>query len=130
MSNQPTPSEAEQRAAHDDDRRHQDRVPLELRPRRARRWVGGAWRDLEATVVDISSRGLGLSLNDEVRLGDRVSLTIPISQDTPDLKVTVEIRHVRAESNAGLWRAGGLFRSLPPADHDRVMRFIRSSSRL
>ncbi len=129
MPSQPTPSEAGQHAAHEDDRRHQERVPLQLRPNRARRWVTGAWRDVDATVVDISSRGLGLSLNAEVRLGDRVSLNIPLD-DRSDLKVTVEIRHVRPEADAGQWRAGGLFRTLPPADHDRVMRFIRASSGL
>jgi hypothetical protein len=113
--------------SHEDDRRHQERVPLLLRPSRARRWITGAWRDVEATLLDISSRGLGLSLNDEVRLGDRLSLTIPL-QDGADLKVTVEIRHVRPEANSGQWRAGGLFRNLPTADHDRVMRFIRATS--
>jgi c-di-GMP-binding flagellar brake protein YcgR len=131
MSSQPTPSnETEQHAAHEGDRRHQQRVPLQLRANRARRWVAGAWRDLEALLTDISSRGIGLSLTDEVRLGDRVSLTVALQGDDADLRVTVEIRHVRPDAQTGRWRAGGLFRNLPPHDHERVMRFIESSSRL
>src|SRR6266851_729985 len=35
----------------EDERRHQVRVPLRLPVPRARRWVGGAWRDLDATIV-------------------------------------------------------------------------------
>jgi hypothetical protein len=120
--------EARQPAAPEDDRRVQERVQLHVIARRARRWVGGAWRDLEAMLVDISSRGVGLSLSDEVRLGDRVSLMIPMEDGGDDLRVTVEIRHVRPAAKPGHWRAGGLFRNLPPEDHSRVMRFIRATS--
>ncbi len=85
----------------EDDRRHQARVALQIRANRARRWYGGAWHDLEATIVDLSSRGVGLSLS------------------------TLEVRHVRPDSRAeSTWRAGGLFRNLLPADHERVIRFI------
>jgi hypothetical protein len=113
----------------EDERRHQVRVPARIRSNRSRRWVGGAWRDLEATVVDISSRGVGLSLDQEVRLGDRVSLSVPLADGQPDLRLTVEVRHVRreagsAEPASSLWRAGGLFRNLAPLDHERVIRFI------
>jgi hypothetical protein len=120
---------AEDHVTREQDRRHQQRVPLQLSARRARRWVGGAWRDLEATLVDISSRGVGLSLTDEVRLGDRVSLTIELEGDSADLRVTVEIRHVRPHASSGRWLAGGLFRNLPAQDHERVMRFIEASAR-
>lgn len=108
-----------------DDRRQQARVPLQIRVNRARRWVNGAWRDLEATVVDLSSRGLGLSLNQKAQIGDRLSLTVPLDQGGPDLKVALEIRHIQVDARtADTWRAGGLFRNLPPADHERVIRFI------
>ena len=46
----------------DDERRQQVRVPVQLAVSRARRWVGGAWRDIDATVVDLSSRGVGLRI--------------------------------------------------------------------
>jgi hypothetical protein len=109
----------------EDDRRHQARVPVQIRATRARRWVGGAWHDLEATVVDLSSRGVGLSLDREAHVGDRLSLAFPLDPGAPDLRVTFEIRHVRADTRAeSTWRAGGLFRSLLPADHERVIRFI------
>ena len=98
---------------------------LRLPATRARRWAGGAWRDLEATVVDLSSRGVGLSLSQAVNLGDRLSLAIPLADGGPDLRVTVEVRHARQEPpDTSTWRAGGLFRTLPPADHERVMRFV------
>lgn len=112
------------------DRRDQDRTLLHVNARRARRWVGGAWRDLDAVLVDISSRGIGVVLSDEVRLGDRLSLTIPMDDLDGDLRVTVEIRHVRSVGQPGTWRAGGLFRNLAPADHACVLRFIRASSHL
>ncbi len=109
----------------EDDRRHQARVALQIRANRARRWVGGAWHDLEATVVDLSSRGLGLSLSQEVHVGDRLSLTVPLDEGSPDLRVTLEVRHVRPDTRTeSTWRAGGLFRNLLPADHERVTRFI------
>jgi PilZ domain len=110
--------------ARDDERRQQERVPLNVRANRARRWVGGAWRDLEALLVDLSSRGVGLNLDREVHVGDRVSLVIPMTDGGADLRVTVEIRHVRVEPNTAHWRAGGLFRNLTPADHERVIRLI------
>ena len=108
----------------DEDRRNQERVPLRLRATRARRWLGGAWRDLDAMVVDLSSRGVGVSLDQEVHVGERLSLAIPLNDGSPDLRVTVEVRHVRVDSSAHQWRAGGLFRNLPPTDHERVIRFI------
>jgi hypothetical protein len=109
----------------EDERRHQVRVPLHVRASRARRWVGGAWRDLDATVVDLSSRGVGLRLDQEVHVGDRLSLVIPLDQGSPDLRVTVEVRHMRPDPKSDQpWRAGGLFRNLAPLDHERVVRFI------
>src|SRR5258708_3731827 len=46
-------------------------------------------------------------------------------QPTIELRVTLEIRHVRPDNRSdGTWRAGGLFRNLLPADHERVVRFI------
>jgi len=109
----------------EDERRHQVRVPIQIRPSRARRWVGGAWRDIDALLVDLSSRGVGLTLAQEVQLGDRVSLSVRLGDDQSDLRLTVEIRHVRRHARPELgWRAGGLFRNLPPADHERVIRFI------
>jgi hypothetical protein len=109
----------------EDDRRHQTRVAVQIPANRARRWIGGAWHDLDATVVDLSSRGVGLSLNQEAHVGDRLSLAVPLDEGSPDLKITLEIRHVRPDSRSeSTWRAGGLFRNLLPADHERVIRFI------
>jgi c-di-GMP-binding flagellar brake protein YcgR len=108
----------------EDERRNQVRVPLRLRANRARRWVAGAWRDLQATLVDLSSRGIGVSLDHEVQLGDRLSLMVPLNDEYPDLRVTVEVRHVHRDPKSEIWRAGGLFRNLQPAEHERVIRFI------
>jgi c-di-GMP-binding flagellar brake protein YcgR len=113
-----------------DERRNQVRVPLNLRATRARRWAVGAWRDLDATLVDLSSRGVGVILDQQVQLGDRVSLSLPLGDGQPDLRVTFEVRHVRPEAKvAHTWRAGGLFRTLTPADHERVLRFIYAELR-
>jgi c-di-GMP-binding flagellar brake protein YcgR len=108
------------------ERRHQLRVPLRIRATRARRWAAGAWHDLEATLVDLSSRGVGVGLDEEVHLGDRLSLAVSLGDGQPDLRVTVELRHVRRDGagSTHAWRAGGLFRSLAPPDHERIIRFI------
>jgi c-di-GMP-binding flagellar brake protein YcgR len=109
----------------EDERRHQARVPVQIRPNRARRWVGGAWRDLDAMLVDLSSRGIGLSVDHQVKLGDRLSLVVPLGDGQPDLRVTVEVRHVQSDRKTpDRWRAGGVFRNLAPVDHERVIRFI------
>jgi hypothetical protein len=108
----------------EDERRHQARVSLHLPASRARRWVGGAWRDLRADVADLSSRGVGLRLDQEVHLGDRLSLSVPLGDGEADLRVTVEVRHVRQDARTGEWRAGGLFRTLSAVDHERVIRYV------
>jgi c-di-GMP-binding flagellar brake protein YcgR len=109
----------------EDERRHQIRVQLRIKAPRARRWVGGAWRDLEATVVDLSSRGIGLLVDHAVQLGERLSLVLPLADGEADLRLTVEVRHAKPDPNAdGTWRVGGPFRSLTPQDHERVIRFI------
>jgi len=114
----------------EDERRNQVRVPLQLRATRARRWTAGAWHDLDATLVDLSSRGVGVNLDQEVHLGDRLSLAVPLGDGQPDLRVTFEVRHVRPTNKPGqAWRAGGLFRTSTPADHERVIRFIYAELR-
>jgi hypothetical protein len=65
-------------------------------------------------------------LDREVRTGDRLSLIFPLG-DGPDMRVTLEVRHVRPEE--GRWRAGGLFRALPPVEHERVVRYIFAEMR-
>src|ERR1700694_1198741 len=118
---------------HEDERRHRVRVLLEIRATRARRWVGGAWRDLEATLSDLSSRGVGLSLDHEVNVGDRLSIAAPLGDGSPDLRTTIEVRyvHLHPQSEAGAggavapsWHAGGPFRNMSPVDHERVIRFL------
>ena len=108
----------------EDERRHQPRVPVQLHATRARHWATGAWHDVDALVVDLSSRGIGLQIDRVVRVGDRLSVIMPLSDGAPDLRVTVEVRHVRTEAEAGKWRVGGPFRNLPETDHERVIRFI------
>jgi hypothetical protein len=108
----------------EDERRQHLRVPLQLKATRARRWALGAWQDISATVVDLSSRGIGLSLESEVRIGERLSLSISLDDGAPDVRFTVEVRHVHATQHQGTCRAGGAFRNLTPADHERVIRFI------
>jgi hypothetical protein len=108
-----------------DERRLQVRVPMQITPTRARHWVGGAWRDIDAKLVDLSSRGVGLSLTSEVQLGARLSLVVPLADGHPDLRLTVEVRHVRRTGKPEQpWRAGGLFRTLSQPDHERLIRFI------
>jgi c-di-GMP-binding flagellar brake protein YcgR len=100
-------------------------VQLRIKSPRARRWIGGAWRDLEATVVDLSSRGIGLLVDSKVQIGERLSLVLPLVDGEADLRLTVEVRHAKPDPNAaGFWRVGGPFRSLTPQDHERVIRFI------
>ena len=109
---------------HEEERRHQVRVTLHMRIHRARRWSAGAWREIGAEVVDLSSRGVGLHVDQPVQVGDRLSLVMPLGDGEPDLRVTVEVRHVHGDSSVGGCRAGGPFKSLAPADHERVVRFI------
>jgi hypothetical protein len=111
-------------AAQHEERRHQGRVSLNLATTRARRWSAGAWRDLTATVIDLSSRGVGLRLDQPVQLGDRVSLQIPLGDGGQDLRVTVEIRHGRKDTASAGWLAGGLFRMLAAGDFERISQFV------
>lgn len=109
----------------EDERRHQARIQPHIKTSRTRRWSGNAWRDIEATVVDLSSRGIGLAIGEEVHLGDRLSLVMPLDDGEPDLRLTVEVRHAKpARKPKEPWRAGGPFRSLTPDDHERLVRFI------
>jgi hypothetical protein len=108
------------------DRRNQSRLALRVPARRARHWVAGAWHDLNAQVVDVSSRGVGLRLDRQVRVGDRLSLVLPLGE--AELRVTVEIRHARADAKQAAWHVGGLFKSLAPADHERVLEYISRGS--
>jgi hypothetical protein len=112
-----------QPADGEDERRHQQRVPLSIKPGRARRWAGGAWREVEATVVDLSPRGIGLTLSSAVQVGDRLSLTLPLEDGHQDLRLTIELRHARVDE-PGRWRAGGLLRNLAPEEHERLTRYI------
>jgi len=76
-------------------------------------------------VDDVSSRGVGLHVRDEVRVGDRISLILPLEDGQPDLRLTVEVRHVHHQPTSALpYRAGGLFRTLSPGDHERIVRFV------
>jgi PilZ domain len=117
---------------HEDDRRNRVRVRLKIRATRARHWVGGAWHDLEATLSDLSSRGVGLSLDHEVRVGDRLSIAARLGDDGVDLRTTIEVRYVHmhpqvpanGEVAEQSWHAGGPFRNMSPADHERVVRFL------
>ena len=74
--------------------------------------------------MDLSSRGIGLQIDREVRVGDRLSVIIPLSDGAPDLRVTVEVRHVHADEGGDRWRVGGPFRNMPEADHQRVIRYL------
>jgi len=67
---------------------------------------------------------VGLRLDHEVHVGDRVSLTLSIGDGRADPRVMIEVRHVRSDARTGDWRAGGLFRGLSGPDHARIMRFV------
>jgi hypothetical protein len=68
---------------------------------------------------------VGLNLTQQAQVGDRLSLVVPLDDGSPDLRVTLEVRHVRPNARTeGTWRAGGLFRNLALLDHERVIRFI------
>jgi c-di-GMP-binding flagellar brake protein YcgR len=110
----------------EDERREQARIPFEAEIKRARHWTRGSWHEVGATLADLGSRGIGVLLDREVRIGDRLSLVFPLG-DGPDMRVTLEVRHVRPEE--GRWRTGGLFRALPPAEHERIVRYIFAEMR-
>jgi PilZ domain len=117
---------------HEDERRNRVRIRLSIRATRARQWLGGAWRDLDATLTDISSRGVGLSLAREVHIDDRLSIAAPLGDGTVDLRATIEVRyahlHTEVDPHSGLsreyWHTGGPFRNMSPPDHERVIRFL------
>jgi hypothetical protein len=117
---------------HEDERRNRVRVRVAIRATRARQWIGGAWRELDATLTDLSSRGVGLSLTREVRIGDRLSISAPLGTGTTDLRATIEVRyahlHPQVQTDGGVpqeyWHTGGPFRNMSPPDHERVIRFM------
>jgi hypothetical protein len=112
------------------ERREQTRIDFNAPVQRARRWTRGAWHDIAATFTDISSRGIGLITDQQLQLGERLSLTFPLGPDDPPMRVTIEVRHIRPDDTGpNRWRAGGQFRMLPPEDHERIVRFIFAEMR-
>jgi hypothetical protein len=65
-------------------------------------------------------------VSSEVQRGDRLSLEFSAGDGGPDLRVTLEIRHVRPDGTQ--WRAGGLFRNLLPAEHQRIVRLLSNQT--
>ena len=71
-------------------------------------------------------------LAQEVHVGERISLSLPLHDGGPDLRLMLEVRHVRPGRSAddapgpesARWRAGGQFRNLQTPEHERVIRFI------
>jgi c-di-GMP-binding flagellar brake protein YcgR len=112
------------------ERREQARIDFNAEVQRARRWTLGAWRDVGATLTDLSARGMGIVVDQAVQRGERMSLDFALDDGGPPLRVTIEIRHVRPDDDPPTrWRAGGQFRALPPADHERIVRFVHALRR-
>jgi hypothetical protein len=76
--------------------------------------------------VDISVRGVGLSLDRPVQIGERLSLDVSVGDGQPDLRMTVEVRHVRQDWT--MWRAGGLFRNVSADDHARIVHLVEGQT--
>jgi hypothetical protein len=113
----------------EDERRHQARVGVRLPVSRARRWSAGAWREIQATIVDLSSRGIGLRVDQPVQVGERLSLAFALSEGDPEVRVTLELRHVRWDAQSGQSHAGGLFRALGQPEHQQVAAFVADQLR-
>jgi PilZ domain len=108
----------------DIERRHQARVRVSLPATEARLRRAGNWFDLGAEVRDLSVNGLGLSLDREVSLGERVSLGLDLSDGRGPLRARLVVRHAAQVPLDGRWMAGGEFQTITPDDQERLIRFV------
>ena len=107
----------------ENERREQLRLRVRRPAERLRCWRNGAWHSLEGEIVDLSSRGIGLELHSPLRVGERLSLVLPVD-DQPALRLTIEVKHVYHDQAHGVWRGGGQFKNLLPTDHVRIVGHI------
>ena len=62
----------------ENERREQVRLRVRRPAVSLRCWRNGAWHSLEGEIVDLSSRGIGLELRSRLRVGERLSLLLPV----------------------------------------------------
>jgi PilZ domain len=108
----------------DAERRHEARVHLYLPAAEARLRRSGDWLDLAADVRDLSANGLGLSLDREVAMGERVSLALELPDGQGVMRARLVIRHAARAQEDGRWQAGGEFQAIAPDDQERLIRFV------
>jgi hypothetical protein len=110
--------------ATDVERRHEARLRVSLPAREARLRHAGSWVDVGADVRDLSANGLGLSLDREVSVGDRVLLSFELSDGRGLLRARLVIHHAAHVPLDGRWLAGGEFQALAADDQERLIRFV------
>jgi PilZ domain len=108
----------------DIERRHQSRVHVSLPTSEARVRRAGSWLDLTAEVRDVCASGLGLSLDREVTLGERVSLSLELSDGQAPMRARLLIRHAAQVPLDDRWLVGGEFQTITPDDRERLIRFV------
>lgn len=84
----------------------------------------GGWLDLRADVCDLSANGLGLSLDREVALDERVSLSLELPDGQGLLRARLVIRHAAQAQQDRRWQAGGEFQAIAADDQERLIRFV------
>jgi hypothetical protein len=113
----------------DRERRHHVRVPVWIPAFEARRRSGAEWQKIGAVVRDVSTGGLGLSLDRPVEVGDRLSLALKLPDGHDVLRSRLEIRHAGMGPIGGQWQVGGVLLGSLPEDQERIIRFVFAERR-
>jgi PilZ domain len=112
------------------ERRHDARVLVWLPAAQARYRRGAHWENLGAIVRDLSTSGLGLSLDRELELGTRISVALELPDGQGILRTRLEVRHAMQTPLAGRWLAGGEFHGLSPDHQERIIRYVFARQRV
>jgi c-di-GMP-binding flagellar brake protein YcgR len=109
-------------------RRHAVRLPVAIRPHRARRLLDdGTERPVNVAITNISAGGLQLRSEDELRHGDRIAVTFSL-MDVPG-ELTVVARVCRVQQELRVWVAGCALEDVSARTAEQIVQFIFARQR-
>jgi c-di-GMP-binding flagellar brake protein YcgR len=114
-------------------RREAVRIPVAIRPRIAAKLTGNARKPLRLGVINLSAGGVQVRSQDELRVGDRLALALPLMGFEEELEVEARVKRVAQHTRDGvtskLWDAGCEFEGLAHRTSERIVQFIFAEQR-
>ena len=85
-------------------------------------------KNVEADIKDISSRGIGITTDEQLFPGDVIELEITIPGDGIPMFIVGEVAWASAQpNNSGIYNAGLRLTRIHDCDKERLVRYIGSS---